>query len=718
MVSRSPHPQVGIERWSLSLLIFIGTVLLLDTLNNGWSRKNWENSLILICLVFSLLEIAVASFWYVQASTVTGQGFFSLPFGYRSSGLFIGHANVLSGFLNLVIPLLVIRILSKPGFRVRLGYFSLLCIFFITQFLTSSRGGWLSGAVGIAVATSYFVIRHESVRTQISELLRSHYSRIRLIFITLLSTLVLLLGLGLLIRQAQTTPGHAPLTSSRSGIWNPALTIIEDSPIIGHGLASFSTLYSEQNLSPPGFTTSHAHNLFLQTIVQSGFVGFMLVLAMIYLLAKDLIPAAWIIPKKNVANYAPYLGAIAAFSIHHFVDYLIESPGYVISLALILTLAIYQTHSTYIQVPLRKARVLFGASFLIVILLNVRTISADLSYWRGVEAFRENRLDEASNLICKAADSDPFSFYQFQCGLSHAFLSDVHQDKEHLELAREYYNRGLQLDAGWPIYTANYAALLNESGNSTEAVQLLELTLERAPRHFSMWMNLGLWFDELGNAADSHEAVSQALKSNPMIYRSEIFSRDQTWAATLDNFMTSNVDDLEGHPEFTAWQALDSSNYDEAETQFKAIINSNPLSTSGYKGLSETKLNTGNFSAAQTSIRIALFLDPSDPYSHFLLGRIYEASGEDNRAMKSYIAGYEALKNQSDSWSYYARTYHRFFPEPDFIPQLLRYFPSTQEVKILCTLAVHYYETDQSEMAMEIENLLIRLGTESSCGVK
>jgi len=159
MVSRSPHPQVAIERWSLSLLIFIGTVLLLDTLNNGWSRRNWENSLILICLVFSLLEIAVASFWYVQASTVTGQAIFSLPFGYRSSGLFMGHANVLSGFLTLVITLLVIRILSKPGFRVRLGYFSLLSIFFITQFLTSSRGGWLSGVAGIAIATSYFVIR-------------------------------------------------------------------------------------------------------------------------------------------------------------------------------------------------------------------------------------------------------------------------------------------------------------------------------------------------------------------------------------------------------------------------------------------------------------------------------------------------------------------------------------------------------------------------------
>ena len=84
---------------------------------------------------------------------------------------------------------------------------------------------------------------------------------------------------------------------------------------------------------------------------------------------------------------------------------------------------------------------LIGASFLIVILLNVRTTSEDLSYWRGVEAFRENRLDEAANLICKAADRDPFSFYQFQCGLTHAFISDVHQDKEHLELARDYYRR-------------------------------------------------------------------------------------------------------------------------------------------------------------------------------------------------------------------------------------------------------------------------------------
>ncbi len=718
MVSRSPHPQVAIERWSLSLLILIGTVLLLDTLNNGWSGKNWENALILICLVFSLLELTVAAFWYVGASTVTGQGISSLPFGYRSSGLFIGHANVLSGFLNLVIPLLVIRILSNRGSRVRLGYFSMLTIFFITQFLTSSRGGWLSGVVGIAVATSYFVIRHESVRTQISKLLRSHTSRIRLIFITLLSALVLLLGVGLLIRQAQITPGHAPLTSSRSGIWNPALTIIGDSPIIGHGLASFSTLYSEQNLSPPGFTTSHAHNLFLQTLVQSGFIGTILVLAMIYLLAEDLIPAAWVIPKKSVANYAPYLGAIAAFSIHHFVDYLIESPGYVISLALVLTLAIYQTHATYIQIPFRQARVLIGTSFLIVILINVRTTSADLSYWRGIEAFREGRLDEAANLICRAADNDPFPFYQFQCGLTHAFLSDVHQDKEHLELARGYYNRGLRLDGGWPVHSANYAALLYESGNSAEAVQLLELTLERAPRHFSMWMNLGLWFDELGNAADSHEAIYQALQANPIIYRSEIFSRDQNWAATLDDFISSNIDDLKDHAVFTAWQALDSSNYDEAETQFNAIINSNPLSISGYKGLSETQLIRGNYVAAQTSVRIALFLDPSDPYSHFLLGRIYEMSGEDDHAVTSYIASYEALKNLSDSWSYYVRTYHRFFPKPDFVPQLLRYFPTTQEVKVLCTLSFHYYETNQLEMAREIENLLIRLGAESSCGAK
>ncbi len=718
MVSRSPQPQVAIERWSLSLLIFMGSVLLLDTLENGWSGRNWENSLILIGTVFCLLEISVASFWYVQASKVTGLGIFSLPFSYRSSGLFIGHANVLSGFLNLIIPILVIRILSHRSIRVRLGYFVVLGIFFITQFLTSSRGGWLSGIAGIVVAVSYFYLRQESLLTQIGELFRSRASRIRLILITLSAVFVLLLVGGALIRQAQTTPGHAPHTSSRSGIWKPALTIMGESPILGHGLASFSTLYSEQNLTPPGFTTSHAHNLFLQILVQSGFVGMILVLAMIFLLAKDLILTARKLPQKNVPNYAPYLGAIAAFFVHHLFDYLVESPGYVISLALILTLAIYQTHSNDIRVPLQKARVLIGASFLIVILLNIRTTSADSSYWRGVEAFRENRMDEAADLICAAADNDPFSFYQFQCGLSHAFLAEIHQDEEHIRRAQDYYHQGLLQDDGWPVNSANFAALLYESGNSDEAVGWLERALERAPKHDSLWMNLGLWLDEIGNTADARTAIYQALQSNPMLHRSEIFSRDQTWAATRDDFITANMNDLTDRPDFSAWQALDSSAYDEAETRFGAMIQSNPLSTSGYKGLSETQLSTGNDDAARAIIQIALFLDPADPYSHFLLGRIHEARGDDERAIISYSAGFDALTNLSDSWSYYARTYHRFFPEPDFVPQLLRYFPTAQEVKILCTLSTHYYDIREYETAMEIKSFLDRLGAETSCDTK
>ncbi|TFH32665.1 MAG: tetratricopeptide repeat protein, partial [Anaerolineales bacterium] len=711
----SPHPQVALERWSLSLLIFLGSIFLLDSLENGWSENNWENSLILICLVFSFLEITLAAYWYFQASALSGQSIFSLPFGYRSSGLFMGHANVLSGYLNLIIPILTIRIFSQRQTRTRLAFIVLLSPLAITQFLTSSRGGWLSGAGGLAIALGYYFVKHTSIRKQLSEMISPRRLKFRTTMIAIFSLLGITLGGWLFLRQTQITPGHAPIQYSRSGIWEPALNIFRESPIVGHGLASFSTLFSAQNLTPPGFTTSHAHNLFLQILTQSGVIGLILVVAMASLLAKDLILSAWVLPKKHVPQFSIYLGGIAAFFLHHFVDYLLESPAYVIALAIIFTLAIHRTRSTFINIPLRQSQLLIGSSFLIVILLNVIPLKANIAYWRGVEAFRGNRLDEAADLICIAAQDDPLSFYQFQCGLSQAFLANVRQDDFHIVLARDAYQQGLLADSGWPVDSANYSALLYESGNTEEAIRLLKATLERAPRQFSLWMNLALWLDNLGMAAETHEVILQALESYPLLYRSEIFSRDQAWAASLDDFIATHVMDLDQDLSFTAWQALDASNYDKAEMQFRTIIASNPLSASGYKGLSETQFFKSNYDNAKANIRIALFLDPSDPYAHFLLGRIHEANNDVEDALRSYSNGYTALSKLSDSWSYYARTYHRFFPEPDFVPQLIRYFPTRNEVSILCTLASHHYESIQPETVTEIRNYLLRLGAEASC---
>ena len=227
-----------------------------------------------------------------------------------------------------------------------------------------------------------------------------------------------------------------------------------------------------------------------------------------------------------------------------------------------------------------------------------------------------------------------------------------------------------------------------------------------------------MWFDERGEYADAHDAILEALRLNPILSRSDIFFHNQTWIAALDEFIVANLTDLEKNQNFIAWQTLGRSNYDDAEIQFRATIASNPLSTSGYQGLSETQLSTGRYDDAHNSIQIALFLNSSDPYSHFLLGRIHEANNEYDLAIMNYSAGFEALKNLSDSWSFYARTYHRFFPEPDLVPQIIRYFPTVQELGVFCTLYSHYIETNQQDMAIEIEDMLARLSPNTSCGAQ
>ena len=64
----------------------------------------------------------------------------------------------------------------------------------------------------------------------------------------------------------------------------------------------------------------------------------------------------------------------------------------------------------------------------------------------------------------------------------------------------------------------------------------------------------------------------------------------------------------------------------------------------------------------------------------------------------------------SDSWSYYARTYSRFFPEQDLLPSLVRLNISSSEVKDYWRLADFMQARDELEISQAVENLLITEG--------
>jgi O-antigen ligase len=703
--------------WVYSFLILIGALLIIDMMGNGWIQKIWLDAAVIIAMVFSLIEIALASLWYAQAVEITGQTLSTLPFGYRSSGLLIGHANVFSGFLNLIIIIMWSRLLTSTSLRSRSGIIFILGILTITQFLTSSRGGWLSGIAGVSVTTGFYFIRVKSVHRHVVALLRSRAG------IYLLIGIVVVFGVAgyaigsLLLRQVEITPGHAPIANARSGIWVPSFEMFRESPIIGNGnsLGSFSTLFAQKISAPPGFASSHAHNLLLQIAVQSGFVGLCLALLFGIIISLDLINQSKERAANDINGITIAIGGTTAFLIHHLVDYLLESPIYAFTLVMIIAFVMHRSKSSFIEIPLRRVRNLVIPLLLVGVAPVIYSFFPSAVFWRGVNAFRANNLFEASTNICRAAEMTNSGYYLFQCGLSQAYLYEEQGDPTAALKMKEYLQRGLSIDAGWPIHEANFGAILFHSGEIDEGILWLEEALTTANRHPSLWLNFGRWNDIAGQVDIAHAAVQNALAIDPLLYRADIFQRNETWLSISDAYYQAILDASSSNIEYNGWRAFDSDNYSVAEKLFEDLIQTNPLSTSGYLGLSEVYLALGRFSEAEATIRIGLFLDPANPYSYDIQGRIMEATENESEAMDKYQLEFHYLTHTSDSWSYYARTYSQFFPEPDLVPQLIRFFPTTVQIESLCKLASYYNSIEKKDASTKIQKYLNRLIPDSAC---
>jgi exopolysaccharide production protein ExoQ len=80
--------------------------------------------------------------------------------------------------------------------------------------------------------------------------------------------------------------GEVTSMTGRSAIWYVVLKLIELQPITGYGYAS-SVFILPQHVNEVGFPTSHAHNLFLQLLFTTGWIGLILfVLAIIGVIVR------------------------------------------------------------------------------------------------------------------------------------------------------------------------------------------------------------------------------------------------------------------------------------------------------------------------------------------------------------------------------------------------------------------------------------------------
>lgn len=194
--------------------------------------------------------------------------FFESPlfFVNRVTG-FTGAFYRLSTFLVFIIPIGITLTLSSCGWVRRLLS---LCIpvLFMAVFFTFTRGAWIAVAVEVVLLVFIFL------------------KRFRMILISVFVTVLLAIG-GLAYQSV--LPTQVILHGSeqpRIEAIKLSLEIAQRHPFtgIGYGKETFSKYY-------PDTYVKHSHNIFVNTVVETGIVGLFLLTGMVWLIGKAFLRA-------------------------------------------------------------------------------------------------------------------------------------------------------------------------------------------------------------------------------------------------------------------------------------------------------------------------------------------------------------------------------------------------------------------------------------------
>jgi len=676
LTSLAPHPIISFELVLREVFMLFAFAFVFDSLNRAWQPRTWQNALLNFAVIFSLIELGFAFLWYSRWWQITGIPFSSPPFGYRSPGLLLGHPNIMAGFLNLLIPIAVFRLTQEEDRAKRFLWILGLIFFMSALYLTSSRGGWLSGILGIAT-TLVLIYGPRAFRSLVGKT-RQPFRKVIPIK-TLLFAVPILLILSLLtlsfFKQASTITTHATTVSgSRSGIWGPVIEIIRVAPFFGHGPGSLAVLFNQQTQVPPGFVTSHAHNLVLQFGAETGILGVGFLLWIIFHLLLSLYRTWKIGSPSTRAQLAAYIGAGAALASHQLVDYFLGSTTYALTALIFMALALHHAPPTERSTIKKRWGMVIPIVMLLFYLAGTSyTSMGAIDYWHGVEAGRQDQWQEAKERICQAYQKrTEISLYGFQCGLAQVQLYHLDGDPKTLQSAITLQTKLLQDDPYWPVHWANLAMLEWTSGETIQAITHMGEALEAAPRNSTFALNLALMEEASENEAQALETYLRALEIDPWIQFGQVFVDSPLAKTALEYWKSDPSQETNISPTLEGWRALVSAQFSQAEAKWTQAVEQNPQDARAHAGLALLHQQQGEDDQAWEHVQIALFIDSSLPEILHTAGSIARQQGRDAEAFNYFQQAFNLIENKSYSYSYYYGAFNRFFLESDLVPQMRR----------------------------------------------
>lgn len=502
---------------SILALWTIGAGIVIILISANLERKN-EIRLAVMAIggLLMLWSWTDAINWYLQWLRVSpGVWFPSIPFRLNGS-------NNIAAYLNLLMMFGVCQMIfaNLAWKRAAWGAYSLSA--FLLIYLSSSRGAWVAAAAGFAVLVlGVLYYRPQVWKTWWKSLQTSAWSKAGLAGLVLLGASLVALYL-----QQSRHPTHGPALSSRSEFWPVAWKAFLQSPLLGHGLNTYSSFWLKTYSCPPQEVFLHAHNQYLDVLVSAGLIG---LCALIFLLAKLFTTLRSELSRAE--GEFPWVmglaGALCVYLVHGVFDGLYRMPFVSFSLALMLGAALQPVSFSNRFYQTFKA---VFCGLVVLAGLYIPWVLQPLS--DGIDLLNQNNYSQAASRFEVAVQRAPtFSVAHQHAGLAYSHLLG----EENLDSAIQHFQMAIAADPHWALHHANLAALYRARGDLPAAQAEIEQAVRLSSKSYLYWMNKAVIEEESGASKDAYEAYLTALALHPRLYPAEFWLQTSIRAdAALD----------------------------------------------------------------------------------------------------------------------------------------------------------------------------------------
>ena len=299
-----------VTRYEVLQYVSYGIVLLIaaECVREGDARQKFAMVLIVFGVLYAFFALA-------QELTSNGKFFWVYTPRFNGSiyGSYVNHDHY-AGLMEMLVPFPLVASMGhllSGGKRALVAFCAILMA--STIILSGSRGGMLSLVLEIVVFATLTLVQRRNPRVALG---------VAAVCVLVLVFLVFLGKVQVLGRLGNLGP------DMRLKITKDCLRMFSHRPLLGWGLGTFPTVYPGYRSFYTNLFVNEAHNDYAQLLVETGLLGFGLMLWFLIRLYKYGLPTSrrWEFKWDGAVSVAALLGCTGLL-LHSFVDFNLQIPA-------------------------------------------------------------------------------------------------------------------------------------------------------------------------------------------------------------------------------------------------------------------------------------------------------------------------------------------------------------------------------------------------------